>query len=428
MSKLKLKLSGAKANLKARQDEATWSVLIVDDEPANLDGLEAVLDPFYHVYRAISGQLALEILEKHCVDLIITDQRMPGMLGTEFLQKAKERKENSTDHLNILLTGYTDTEDLISCVNDGLLYRYLVKPWYPDELLSTVSQALDKIKIERQLKVQTEQLRIEVQQRRQAQQELEIALSELNEAQESLIAQEKLRALGEMVSGVAHDFGNLLTPVLSYSEELINELSTEHPCLSQNEIMSNLEGIRDAAEDGAALIKRLRASYTAHSSSVEQRKHIHVNTLVKSAIKLALPRWPIGLEPPKVVIKVDDDLFVFAVMSELRQAVVNLIRNALDAMGESARHQPDKELSLTIVAQQKATHMLLEIIDRGAGMSPGVLAQCQQAYFSTKGETGTGLGLAMVRRAIEGFQGTLSISSELGVGTTVSIKLPSIMM
>ena len=116
------------------------------------------------LYRAGSGSEALEILEMHMVDLIITDQRIQGCLALTCFLRPKYPK--SEPQLNILLTGYTDTEDLISCINDGLLYRYLVKR-HPNELLTTVGQALDKIKTERMLSEQTIQLRDEVEQRKE---------------------------------------------------------------------------------------------------------------------------------------------------------------------------------------------------------------------------------------------------------------------
>ena len=148
-----------------------------------------------------------------------------------------------------------------------------------------------------------------------------------------------------------------------------------------------------------------------------------LRSLFTSALKLSTPRWPTSRPLPPLTLHVDEELKVEAVLSELRQALVNLISNALDAMSKSALNSPHKALGLTLTGRQEHSCVVIEVIDQGEGMPPGVLAQCQKAFFSTKGEAGTGLGLAMVRETIERHKGTLTIHSEQGVGTTVRIKL-----
>ena len=438
MSKLKLNLKRPQTLIK-RQAQREGLILIVDDEQANLDGLEAVLSARYEVKQTTSAHEALTLTQQHKVDLIITDQRMPEMLGTELLQAIFDRdtQERNTeelkthegdervDHLNILLTGYTDIDDLITCINDGLLYRYLVKPWSPAELLATVEQAFDKLKTDRELISQHELLRREVEERRRAQEELEVALFELKRAQETLIAQEKLRALGEMVSGVAHDFSNVLTPVMVYSEELLE--GCDEGEIEQRDM---LRGIHNAAQDGAELIRRLKASYHPHYQAKSVCTPITLLELVQGAVTLALPRWPSSLTTPLIKLEVPPELMVCVSVSPFRQALVNVICNALDAMSDKAQQLSDDpqrsnaQLTLTVRAEPHASQLSLEIIDEGVGMSAGVLAQCQKAFFSTKGEAGTGLGLAMVGETLAQHQGALSLSSDLGVGTTVRLTLP----
>jgi CheY-like chemotaxis protein len=148
--KLKLNLTKASQHLKSRHsDNNQGHILLVDDEQENLDGLVALLKPAgYQVSYATHPEEALQIAQNHKVDLIISDQRMPVMLGTELLAAIKSY---SPDNVRIILTGYTDINDLITCINNGLLYRYLVKPWNQEELLAVVSEGMKKIKIERTL-------------------------------------------------------------------------------------------------------------------------------------------------------------------------------------------------------------------------------------------------------------------------------------
>ena len=110
-----------------------------------------------------------------------------------------------------------------------------------------------------------------------------------------------------MVSGVAHDFGNLLTPILSYSDELIDDFGGEQKSLKPEEIVENLEGIRDAAQDGTELIKRLRASYITKDHLRSSKSEIEVSKLFHSSLKLALPRWDAELPSPTIEIEIEGD-------------------------------------------------------------------------------------------------------------------------
>lgn len=114
-------------------------ILVVDDEPDNLDLLYRTFRREFHVLRAESGQRALELLEEYGeVAVIISDQRMPEMKGTEFLRKTVP---DFPDTVRIILTGFTDVEDLVEAINAGQVYRYLTKPWDPSELKEVVQQA-----------------------------------------------------------------------------------------------------------------------------------------------------------------------------------------------------------------------------------------------------------------------------------------------
>ncbi len=117
-----------------------YKIMIVDDEPANLRVLERLFRPDYQVVTAASGAEALALLEQHDVALLISDQRMPAMTGTELMMKTVAIRPQM---VKILLTGYTDVGALIDALNSGLVYRYLTKPWNNDDLRLTVSRALE---------------------------------------------------------------------------------------------------------------------------------------------------------------------------------------------------------------------------------------------------------------------------------------------
>ena len=134
--------------LKALEEEAAepkemgGNVLIIDDEPENLFALEKILSAEYKVFATTSPDEALEFVRNERIDVILTDQRMPEKLGTELL---KDVKDENDDNVRMILTGYTDVKDLIDCINAGLIYRYLVKPWNSEEIKGVVRQAVDVI-------------------------------------------------------------------------------------------------------------------------------------------------------------------------------------------------------------------------------------------------------------------------------------------
>ncbi len=135
-----------------------YKILYVDDETANLRLIERLLRGTYEVITAASGAEALELLAMHDISLIISDQRMPGMTGIEFLKKASELRPQT---VRIMLTGYTDAEALVEAINSGVVYKYVTKPWDNEILRQTAKRALqhhETLKAQRQLQLQNERL------------------------------------------------------------------------------------------------------------------------------------------------------------------------------------------------------------------------------------------------------------------------------
>ena len=129
-------------------------LMVVDDEQDNLDLLYRTFRRNFQVYRANHALSALEILDKEGeMAVIISDQRMPEMNGTEFLSRTVER---FPDTIRILLTGFTDVEDLVEAINSGQVFKYITKPWSPERLRVLVEQAADAYRL---VKKRTQELR-----------------------------------------------------------------------------------------------------------------------------------------------------------------------------------------------------------------------------------------------------------------------------
>ncbi len=142
-----------------------YSLLLIDDEAANLQKLQRTFTGTYDVYPARSGEEALRILRSTPIDAIITDQKMPNMTGIEFLEASQKDYPNL---VRIVLTGYTEVDDLIAAINTGKVHKYITKPWEPETLKMVVQEALEKMelvreneRLARELKIANEKLQTE---------------------------------------------------------------------------------------------------------------------------------------------------------------------------------------------------------------------------------------------------------------------------
>ena len=116
------------------------NILYIDDEIENLSGFKASFRRFYNIYTAESAEEGMEFLKNNEIEIILTDQRMPGITGIEFLQSIIE---TYPDPIRILVTGYSDIEAVINAVNKGRIYKYVSKPWNTDELRDTIEKAYE---------------------------------------------------------------------------------------------------------------------------------------------------------------------------------------------------------------------------------------------------------------------------------------------
>lgn len=127
--------------------DALPHVLVVDDEVRSQDALRRTLDEDFSVFTASSAEEARSLLERQPVSVILCDQRMPGMSGVNFL---KEVREHWPEIVRIVISGYTDSEDIIAGINEAGIYQYILKPWSPDDLVESVRNAVEAQALQRQ--------------------------------------------------------------------------------------------------------------------------------------------------------------------------------------------------------------------------------------------------------------------------------------
>ncbi len=257
----------------------------------------------------------------------------------------------------------------------------------------------------------------DITERKQAEEGLRQALEELRQTQEQMIRQERLRALGEMASGIAHDFNNALSSVLGFSETLLMYPDVLN---DREQATDFLKMIVTAAQDAASVVDRLSEFYR-HRESTDNLASLNVAKLAEQTLNLTQPRWKGQAQSEGVTIALDLALAevpdVMGNEQQLRQALTNLIFNAVDAMKPGGG-------TLRLATRCDDESVYLEIGDTGSGMSEETRNRCLEPFFTTKGKKGTGMGLSMVYGIVRRHQGTIDIDSELGRGTTFILRFP----
>lgn len=229
-------------------------------------------------------------------------------------------------------------------------------------------------------------------------------LQQQRELEQRLAASEKLAALGELASGVAHDFNNVLAGILAEAEVLARQLPA-----SQQE---QAQRIVQLAQRGGEVVRRILA-FARPQTPAEQL--VSVERLVAEAVTLAQRSFG-----PKLAIltQVEPGLFVGGDAGNLQQVLLNLLTNARDAMPEGG--------SVRVRARRHEQHVLLQVEDEGVGIPPEMLPRVFEPFFTTKPRgQGTGLGLTTAFRTVEAHGGRLEIASTPGQGTCVSVLLPA---
>lgn len=249
---------------------------------------------------------------------------------------------------------------------------------------------------------------------------LQGAYRQLQATQDSLLQQERLSALGQMASGVAHDINNALSPAAIYLEDVLDSEAS----LSER-ARRQLGVVQRSVEDVASTIARIRPFYSKDEKEQDLDGTYDANEVVREVLERTEARWKHMAEASGVRLQVSQDLApgplsCKATPGALRDALTNLVLNAVDAMPNGG--------VLTVSTQRSEREGFLDIVvrDTGAGMDEETRRRCLEPFYSTKGKRGTGLGLPMVYGMTTRAGGELLIESELGEGTEIRMRLPEL--
>jgi signal transduction histidine kinase len=379
-------------------------IVYVDDERPNRVVFEQSFGARFNIRTLESPMAALEFLRTETVAVLITDQRMPEMTGHELLVKVKQLYP---EIVRVVITAYSDLDPILAAVNEGLVARYVVKPWDRGELEEILRWSLEAFTGGRQ----------------------ESAL------QLRLMQTERLGTLGLMVGSVLHDLHNPLTN-LSVNLERLNELAKAADklpnALESPPTKKDKAALKELARELPVLARDLLQSCTVmRDMTVSLKQFVRAERhgdaspptvdpfpIIRYAIQVCretavLARGRITYEGPEELPKLRIG------STELTQVLINVVNNAAQALLER-----NKSGGRVIVGAVDAGALLqLSVNDNGVGMSPEILRKVGTPFFSTRSE-GTGLGVAQCRRLVEGAGGSFRIESSEGQGTQVVLAIP----
>lgn len=353
----------------------TVRVLYIDDEENNLQAFKASFRRQYEIYTAISAAEGLKILQNVNVQVIIADQKMPNTTGVEFF---KSITETFPDPMRILLTGYTDIEALADAINHGDIYRYITKPWNDLELHNSIKNAYDayKAKIDLRNKIA----------------ELEKTNDELN----------------RFIYSISHELRAPLVSVIG----IVGLVKMEGLYNSSGEYWSLIETCSNKLD--YYIQKTLQ--YYKNNKTVADKSPVDFNKLISELIEV----YSYTDKDTRFTVNIDQEVEFKGDLFRIEVILGNLISNAI-------KYQKVTELNKKVNIDVEVTKEFaqISITDNGMGILNEHLEKIFTQFFKSKVHHGSGLGLFIVKEALNKIEGRISVSSDIDHGTTFKITIPN---
>jgi two-component system, NtrC family, sensor kinase len=379
-------------------------VLYVDDELPNRVVFEQCFNPYVPIVTVDGGRAALEVLAQRDVGVVVTDMRMPDMSGDELLRIVKEKHPRT---VRMVATAYADIDPIVRSINEGLVSRYILKPWQNEEVVRCLRWGIEAWWFGR----------------------------DAEELKRRLIETERLATLGTFSAMFSHDVRTPLTSALiSHNLVELDSVPRLRALLAELPLAADQRARVDAAIDaimgeqetislglGMAVdfLTALRDFTHPEQAKTVALKSANALEVVDHTVKVC--RTIARRNNIEIAVRVPSELPEVAINPvSLAQVLCNLLQNAAQAV--SARGLVNGQVS--IAARARVDEVELKVVDQGVGMEPDVLSRVGTMFFTTKPD-GQGLGLAQCQRLVGGAGGRLKIDSQPGVGTTVTVILPT---
>lgn len=372
------------------------TLLVLDDEPDVVKSIKDLFRLDYRVLGTTSPTEGLELLDKNDVHVVMTDQRMPEMSGVEFLRRTRARHPET---VRLLMTGYTDIRTVIDAINQGHVYRYITKPWDPDELQTIIKDAIERYGLfaeRRGLIEQLQQSNAKLQQADQLKTAfIRVASHELRSPMTILTGAVRLAQKTQCLDAESQKWLDRIDRATRRLGHLVDQLVTmlelgrfDRPL---NRKPTDLAGLlREAAEDVRPFVEQRQLHLTVEASA---------------------------------------DLGSAAIDAEkIRDSLHHLLLNAV-------KFTPD-DGTIALTGRRADGNILLGVRDSGKGIAPADLPRLFEPFFTgfdvsrhssgiyEYGKQGLGLGLSVVKAFVQMHGGTVDVQSALGGGSTFTIRLP----
>jgi signal transduction histidine kinase len=374
-------------------DYKAYPVLYVDDEPYALETVQRQFKDEFTVLTASSAAKGLEVLGEREVALVLSDQRMPDLSGTQFL--ARVRAEHP-ETVRMLLTAYSDLESVVDAINLGNVCRYLTKPYEERELRMAFREGIERYVLVK---------------------ERDRLYAEKIETMKRVAHANRLSAVGTLAAGLAHEINNPLVPISTFLQMLPAKRSEDQP---DEEYWGALYQVTvKEVERIRGLIRQL-LTYAKFTGEAELNlEPVDFNALAHHMVVFLDPQArskgvTVALTPAPTLTPVWVDA------ERIKQVFLNLLLNAIQAMPAGG----------TVAVTVRATtvkgwpHAEVEVADTGIGIPPEHLEKLFTPFFTTKGHEGSGLGLLTCHQVVDEHHGLIHVQSEVGRGTTFTVRLP----
>jgi two-component system probable response regulator PhcQ len=371
-------------------DYRAYPILYVDDEATNLQGMRYLLEDQFTLLTSADPDEALRLLADQDIAVLLTDQRMPALTGVELCAKAREIKP---DTVRILITAYADLHVAIDAVNLGQVRRYLPKPHSEEELVDALRTAIDFFHLQRS--VRDMEVRI-----------LRSGTQVTAHAIRSDLADE-LAVLQRTLASTVEHVGDLLAAGLK------GELGPSHSSELIRAARQTNQTTATVSDKLMALVKRLREGAGIKSAASARCDAVRAIDAMVRIMRADLERHG------TLEVQVRGTPTVPMEASALGHVVMQLLTNAAQA-----REDRPREKHHIVVAVEATSHeAIISVNDNGCGIPPDVRERLFDPQFTTRGES-KGLGLAIVRELVLGANGRIEVFSQVGMGSTFTVRLP----
>ena len=383
------------------EDDVRATVLIVDDDEMILQSLELVLERYFDVIKEKDPLKVFDILKNNKIDILISDEMMPGIRGCELAEKVHDEYPKIC---KIILSGNSDKKDIVTAINKGHIFSFLFKPVDINQLLQAVKQGLDHKRMRETIEEQNKYL----------EENNKKLLNEVLKKSSKILEMEKFYELGKFSASIVHDMNSPLQTLVTGYQLLEDEInSSPQESASAKNILQLIDNSLVTMENMIKSISN-RINYNLSEKPVE----FDLNELIRKNINFMQVKYKNTL-PVEIVFIPEELPEIKGVPLHFDQIMTNLLKNSYDAMETSAQKK------IIIKTFIKSNKICLYLLDTGIGIPADQLDKVFDVGYSTKEHgKGTGLGLVITKQMVSSYKGKIKVESEYGSGTSFLICLP----